>query len=215
MLARNPVERLIKTRATLIQRLKNWQDQASWQDFFDTYWRLIYEVSLRGGLNESDAQEVVQDTMIAVAKHMPCFKYNPAIGSFKTWLLNMVCWRIIDRRRRRGEIAGHVSIPLESATTTTAGAYPLDKLVDPANHYFGALLDAEWQRNLLAAAITNIKRRVDPEKFQIFDLYVNKGWPADRVARTFRIPPSRVYLTKHRVTEMIKEEVQRLERNMI
>src|SRR5690348_16347273 len=93
---------LIPTRATLIQRLKNWQDQASWQDFFDTYWQLIYGVARKAGLTESEAEDVVQETMFSVAKHMPTFKYDPAIGSFKAWLLTMTRWRIIAQLRKRG-----------------------------------------------------------------------------------------------------------------
>jgi hypothetical protein len=32
---------LIPTRYSLLSRLQNWDDQDSWKDFFDTYWRLI------------------------------------------------------------------------------------------------------------------------------------------------------------------------------
>ena len=57
---RQPDDEFIPTRATLIDRLKNWQDQASWQDFFDTYWKLIYGVARKSSLTETEAQEVVQ-----------------------------------------------------------------------------------------------------------------------------------------------------------
>ena len=92
-------DELTATRTTLLQRLKNWQDQSSWQDFFDTYWKLIYSGALKAGLNEAEAQEVVQETMISVAKHMPTFEYDRAIGSFKAWLLTMTRWRITDQLR--------------------------------------------------------------------------------------------------------------------
>src|SRR5437868_1424080 len=98
---------LIPTRASLIGRLKNWQDQASWQEFFDTYWKLIYGVARKSGLSDFEAQDVVQETMASVAKHMPLFKYNPAIGSFKCWLLNMTRWRVVDQLRKRGPVNAH------------------------------------------------------------------------------------------------------------
>jgi len=31
----------IPTRSSLLGRLKDWEDQESWRDFFETYWRLI------------------------------------------------------------------------------------------------------------------------------------------------------------------------------
>src|SRR5213592_2844159 len=100
-------DELIPTRASLINRLKNCQDQSSWQEFFDTYWKLIYGVARKAGLTDAEAQDVVQETMASVSKHMPTFKYDPAIGSFKAWLLNMTRWRITDQLRKRRPEADH------------------------------------------------------------------------------------------------------------
>ena len=47
------VDDLIATRTTLIDRLKNWQDQSSWQSFFDSYWRLIYGVARKSGFRRT------------------------------------------------------------------------------------------------------------------------------------------------------------------
>ena len=204
------MDELIPTRATLIQRLKNWQDESSWQDFFDTYWKLIYHVAVQGGLSEAEAQDVVQETMISVAKHMPNFKYDPTIGTFKTWLLNMTRWRIADQLRNRGAAAE--SSPFSNDTAT--GTSTLDKVVDPMSQDLNAVWDAQWKENLFDAAIAKVKRRFDPQKYQMFDLYVNKEWAPARVAKAFGVPIAQVYLAKHRVTEMITEEVRRLEMEM-
>lgn len=204
------MDELIPTRATLIQRLKNWQDQASWQDFFDTYWKLIYNVALKGGLSEVEAQEVVQETMISIAKHMPGFKYDPAIGSFKGWLLKMTRWRITDQLRKRGPAAEWPSVSHDTAT----GDRAVEQVVDPASQDWNAVWDAEWRRNLFDAAVVRVKRRCDPQKYQMFDLYVNKEWSPAKVAGAFGVSIAQVYLAKHRVTEMIAEEVRRLEMEM-
>ena len=45
----------IPTRYTLLSRLQNWDDQDSWKDFFDTYWRLIYSVAIKSGLTPTEA----------------------------------------------------------------------------------------------------------------------------------------------------------------
>jgi RNA polymerase sigma-70 factor (ECF subfamily) len=194
----------------LIQRLKDWQDQSSWQDFFDTYWKLIYGTALKSGLTAAEAQDVVQETMISVAKHMPAFKYDPAIGSFKTWLLNMTRWRITDQLRKRGPfVASH-----SASDDTATGTRTVDKVVDPMSRDLDALWNAEWEKNLLDAAMEKVKRRLDPRKYQIFDLYVNKEWPPERVAATLGISVDQVYLAKHRTMELIKEEVKKLEQTM-
>ena len=73
----------------------------AWKDFFDTYRKLIYGVAIKAGLNDAEAQEVVQETIIAVAKQMEGFKYDLKIGSFKSWLLLQTRWRIADKMRKR------------------------------------------------------------------------------------------------------------------
>src|SRR5262245_18976963 len=91
----------LATRASLLKRLRDVKDQASWQRFFDTYWRLIHGLALKAGLTETEAQDVVQETVIAVAKHLPGFRYDPKVCSFKTWLLQLTRWRIIVQLRKR------------------------------------------------------------------------------------------------------------------
>jgi len=80
-------DRLFATRRSIVDRLGDWRDQQNWQRFFDTYWRLIYSVARKAGLTEDEAQEVVQETVITVAKNAGDFRYDPKIGSFKSWLL--------------------------------------------------------------------------------------------------------------------------------
>ena len=201
-------DELIPTRTTLLHRLKDWQDHPSWQDFFDTYWKLISTIALRGGLTETEAQDVVQETMISVAKHMPTFIYSRSDGSFKAWLLNMTRWRITDQLRKRGRFSAN------SPEDYDADQEMMNSMVDPVGETINLLWDAEWEKNLLEAAIDKVKRRLEPRKYQIFDFYVNKEWPPDDVAKAFGISVGQVYLAKHRVTELIAEEVKRLEMKM-
>jgi len=190
-------------------RLKNWQDAASWQEFFDTYWRLIYSVARQSGLSDVEAQEVVQETLVAVARHMPNFTYDPAIGSFKGWLLNLTRWRVLDqlRKRARGAVAHSPKRDQTERRTST-----IERIADPSGPQFEDVWETEWKQNLLLAAIDRVKRKVDPGKYQIFDFYVNQSWPPEKVARKFGISVDQVYLAKHRITQAIKEEVERLER---
>ncbi len=204
-------DELLPTRSSLLVRLKDWRDQASWQQFFDTYWKLIYGVARKAGLTEAEAQDVVQETMFAAAKHLPGFKYDPAIGSFKAWLLNMTRWRIIDQLRQRGPVSqrGRSDEGQSPTTTDTVLSIPDPRLPD-----LEALWERDWQENLLEAATNNVKHRLDPEKYQLFDYYVNKEWEAEKVAASFGVSVEKVYLAKHRITELLKQEVKRLEREM-
>ena len=198
---------LIPTRASLIRRLKDWQDQPSWEEFFQTYWKLIYGVARKANLTDAEAQDVVQETMASVAKHMPTFRYDPAIGSFKAWLLNLARWRIIDQLRKRGPLLEQRLLSGDS----DRGTDPLQNIVDPASLRLDDLWDAEWESNLLEAANAKVRRRIDPQKYQVFDFYVNKAWPPEKVAERFNVSVDQVYVVKSRVTEAIRTEVKRLQ----
>jgi len=200
---------LIPTRRTLLSRLKQWDDQESWRDFFNTYWKLIYGVALRAGFSEAEAQDVVQDTVVAVARQMPHFKYDPSAGSFKSWLLLITRRRIHDHLRkqyRRIQVAQPA--PGDPSRTAT-----IERIADPASIELDAIWKEEWKRQLFDAALRRVKPQVEPKHFQIFDCYVLKEWPVKDVARTFGIKASQVYLIKHRVSALIASEVRKLEMN--
>lgn len=205
----NPNDPWLKTRVSLIRRLQDLEDQAGWQTFFDLYWKLIYGVARKSGLSDAEAQDVVQLTMTSVAKHMPRFEYDPKIGSFKAWLLTKARWCIIDLLRKRLPQAEPPPNTRQEAQRTDI----IDGLVDPASQAMDALWEKEWMNNLLEAASINVKRRLDPQMYQIFDFYVNKEWPPAKVAEKFSVSIENVYVIKNRVTALLKKEVSRLEKS--
>src|SRR5438477_9888771 len=139
---------LLATRRSLVDRLANWDDQRRWQEFFDTYWKLIYSAARQSGLTDAEAQEVVQETVINVAKKIDKLKYDPAIGSFKGWLLQITRWRIADqfRKRRPGDSKRPVSFGDRMTAT-------IDRVADSNVVDLDELWEKEWQENLVAGAI--------------------------------------------------------------
>ena len=195
----------LPTRYSLLSRLQNWDDEDSWKDFFDTYWRLIYSVAVKSGLTENEAQDAVQETIISVAKDLQKFKRDRRLGSFKGWLRNIIRWRIADQFRKRFPHGR------DAATGGDGEQIPISELPDPVATDSEPLWEEEWQVNLLQAALERVKRRVKEEHYQIFDLYVLKQWPVLKVARTLGVHIGQVYLAKHRIAGLLKKEVRALE----
>ena len=212
----------IATRASLLDRLKDRTDQVSWQEFFDVYWRLIYGVAIKAGLKDPEAQDVVQETIISVAKNVGAFRYDPKVCSFKTWMLRLTRWRILDRfRQREREAAGlgeriHLGqgAPLAAEEDAADRTGTLESLPDPAGIDLEKIWDEEWKRTTLEAAIQSIRRRISPEKFQVFHLYAVQRLPVTQVARMAGVSVAKVYLTRHRVWALIRKEVNNLEPRM-
>jgi RNA polymerase sigma factor (sigma-70 family) len=213
----------IPTRASLLGRLKNWGDQESWEDFFNTYWRLIYGVALKAGLSDAEAQDVVQETLLTVAKRIGQFKSDPKLGSFKGWLLLITRRRIADQLEKRGDARKSVS-PSAAARDTvpcsgggrsrdeTTRTSTVARVPDPASFDLDACWEEQWRKNLLEAATESVKRQVSPKHYQIFELYVLREWPVSKVAATLGVNLGQVYLAKHRVSNLLAREVKRLEK---
>lgn len=201
------------TRKSLIERLHNWEDQKSWDEFYQTYWRLIYSVALKAGLRSEEAFDAVQETILCIAKQQKEGKYDPAQGSFKAWLMNMTRWRITDQfRKRKKDTAMSASHPGEDPSRRTS---TLDRVEDPAGPELEKVWDAEWAKNLTDRALDKVKGKVSPKQFQIFDCYVVKSWPAMKVVKELDVSIAQVYLAKHRVGGLLRKEIQGLEDELL
>ena len=197
----------IPTRQSLLARLSQWNDQESWQVFFDTYWKLIYRTAKQAGLSEHEAEEAVQETIISVARQMPDFKYRPSRwgGSFKQWLLRLTKWRIGDQFRKRRKDRLRVSYGGEEFNED-----PMEQIPDPMADKLNQLWDREWEHNLLAAALERAKQRVHPRDYQVYYLSTIKQWSGLRVARNMKVSLAQVYTIKHRVSKEVKGVLERL-----
>lgn len=187
-------DRFQATRRSLLERLGDLGDQRSWHDFFNTYWKLIYSVARKAGLTEFEAEEVVQETIISVSKNIGTFRYNPALGTFKAWLLTTTRWRINDQfRKRKAETVEEPEEPIEAALLEQ-------------------IWSTEWENHVLEAALDRLKNEVDSRQFQIFECYVIKGWPPQKVAIELGIKTGAVYLAKNRLLPILKEIVNSIEK---
>ena len=201
-------EEFIPTRYSLLSRLQNWDDQESWKVFFDTYWRLIYAIALKSGLTDAEAQDVVQETVICVARDLNKFKRDRKFGSFKGWLRNLTRWRIADQLRKRQPN----SFGEEASSNGSTSLEELSELPDSVGADLENAWEAEWQSNLMEAALERVKRRVKEEHYQMFDLNVVRQWPATKVANTLEVSVAQVYLAKHRILALLRREVRTLEK---
>jgi RNA polymerase sigma-70 factor (ECF subfamily) len=157
----------------LLVRLKDLGDQKSWHEFFDTYWRLIHVAALKAGLNEVEAQEVVQEVMIAVAKKMPGFTYEPGKDSLKGWLLAVTRWKVGDQFRKREKAGPPSRLPRSGGTPgllseDTARTATVERVPDTAGSNLEAVWDAEWRETLLRAALERVKLRVNPAHYEMY-----------------------------------------------
>ncbi|SRR5213594_2562631 len=208
MLTEPETDSLLPTRQSLLSRLRDWQDQDGWREFFDTYWRLIYRVTRQAGLDDASAQDVVQNTFIYLARRMPKFRYDPARGSFKAWLRRVTRSRISVFRRR----AEAKEPPLPELSLEEGDAPVWESIPDPSGDATDEIWQREWEENLLKAALRRISPKVSAQQLMIFELAALGEVPLRQVARKLGVSLMQVYLARHRVGKLFKAEVAWLRR---
>jgi RNA polymerase sigma-70 factor (ECF subfamily) len=196
----------LKTRPTLLFRIRESEDGASWEEFHRLYWRLIHGRALRAGLSHVDAEEVAQDVFKRVAETIGGFYHDPNRGSFRGWLMKLTHWRIADKYARRPKLEQQTPLRRDESPERTS---TIDRIPSPTAEEDE--WDVEWQRHILAAAVERLTRRVKPRHFQVFDLYVRQQWPVLRVAVELGINPASVYLIAHRLTRQLRAEAKKLQ----
>lgn len=195
----------IATRDTLLHRLRNCEDDSTWREFFDKYWKLIYNFALRAGLSDSEAQDIVQETVISVARNIENYTHKPEVCTFRSWLLRVTRWRINNQFERRDrEAARFISSEEEEAGLVA-------DLPDPAGAELDRLWEEEWSRHVRERALEKVRRAVPALQFQIFDLYVNQEWPVSRIKSVLNVSAGQVYLAKHRVGALYKKALAKVQ----
>ena len=210
MLAEPGTDSLLPTRQSLLTRLRDWQDQDGWREFFDCYWRLIYNVARKSGLTDAEAQDVVQTTFMYLARRMPSFHYDRARGSFKSWLRVVTRSRISVYRRREKADEKFNREPLPSDEGEDLAT--MDQVPDPAADALDEVWQREWEENLLKAAFRRVRSKVSSQQLLIFRTASMGELSAGQVAKKLGVSLAQVYLARHRVGRLLKAEVQRLRR---
>ncbi len=198
-----------KTRLSLLEGLGNWEDSRKWDEFYKIYWRLLQKIALNSGLRPDETGEVVQDTLLTIAKQFREGVYDPKKGSFKSWLVQICKWKIQDQlRKRKKETA-----MLLSDDNTELAEHPLNAIADEQND-FENNWDRELTNSLLIAAMARVKAKVATKHFQIYDCYVNKEWSVSKVCQHLGVSAPQVYLAKNRVGKVLRKELEELKDQM-
>ena len=206
-----PDDDSLPTRASLLGRLRDLGDTDSWRTFFDAYWRLLYNVARKAGLNDVEAQDVVQETVIAVARKMPEFRYDPARGSFKLWLLLITRRRIQDHLRKV-----YRSLPVADVVTGAGadGVEAIPAMALSPDAQIDAAWEEEWRENVFQAALARVRQRVQPKHYQAFDYCVLQNLRAPAVAKMLGLNVAQVYLARHRVSQAVKRAAAEIEEEL-
>jgi RNA polymerase sigma-70 factor (ECF subfamily) len=189
------------TRVTLLDKLRqDPRDDGAWGEFDRRYRPLILGWCRHWGLQEADADDVTQDVLLRLARKIKDFAYDPE-RRFRAWLRKLAqhAWSdFLKDRGRPGQGSGDSAV-LRLLGTVAVG----DDL--------GQRLEEQYDRELLALASARVRARVAAQTWEAFRLTALEGLPGAEAARRTGLKVGNVYVAKHNVEQLLREEVQKLE----
>src|SRR5262245_57299230 len=84
-----------ETRQSLLLRAQIGEADA-WKDLTDLYRPLILGWLNRQGVPASDLEDLSQEVLLSVVKHLSAFQHSGQRGAFRSWLRTIVCSRTVD-----------------------------------------------------------------------------------------------------------------------
>lgn len=182
------------TRPSLLLRLRERSDADAWRTFDALYRPMLRRFALARGLNEDDADDVVQHCMAAVLDHITAFQYDPAKGRFKSWLRTLVNNRARDLLRSRRPQA-----PAEELDALPEGGPTPEEAFEQI-----------WQEEHLAHCLRELRGEVEERTFQAFWQVVMEQRSVEDVSAALGLRPNNIHTIKWRLTERIAARMREL-----
>ena len=189
------------THLSLLARLRlTPADEQAWSEFVERYGRQVYAWCRQWGLQEADAEDVTQNVLADLARQMRTFEYQPT-GRFRSWL------RTIAHRAWCDLLASRKAATTGSGDSAVLGLLHSVEAREDLLKY----LDAECERELLEAAMNEVRQRVEANTWEAFRLTAQEGLAGAETAERLGLQVAAVFKAKSRVQKMIREEIAKLE----
>jgi RNA polymerase sigma-70 factor (ECF subfamily) len=169
------------------------QDPERWREFDAIYRPILLAYLHQRGLNESDANDIVQDIFVKLLGKIRT--YDRSRCSFRSWLFSVAHNTLIDQARRRAAYKK----ALDGWIAHVLKATPSDSLV----------MAQEWVRlhreRILEHALKTIRERSSPKAWACFEERLLRNRPAALTAAELKIEPDAVYVHASRVLKQVRD----------
>lgn len=176
----------------------------SWPIFVARYGRLIYRWCLHWKAAPEDAEEVIQETLIAVFRRLETYQEREQ-SKFRSWLKTIAyhIWLDIQQARR-------LSHGQANTLAAKANSYEMLMTIE-ARDDLVKLFDEMATQEIFELASKRVQNRVDASHWQCFELSFMKHVPGRQIGEQLRMSEGAVFTAISRVRKLIREEVERIE----
>lgn len=189
-----------ETRQSLLFRAQTGQENA-WRDLTDLYRPLIIGWLNRQNVPPSDLEDLSQEILLTVVKHLPSFQHSGHRGAFRSWLRTVVSSRTADYWR---------SLDAGMQATGGSGAVAALHQIEDADSDLNRQWDEEHDGYVLDCLLDLVEEEFEPATMQAFRRLALDGAAGSVVAEELGMSVAAVYGAKSRVLQRIREEAEGL-----
>jgi len=70
--------------------------------------------------------------------------------------------------------------------------------------------ESEWEEDTVQLALERVRVCTSPRRYQVFDCYIRKGWPVERVARILGVGIPEILVVSHVLLNAVRREIRAL-----
>ncbi len=194
-----------ETRNSLLLRLPDKGDVDAWDQFVAIYRPLVFRLARSKGFQDADANDLVQEVMVAVSRAIHRWEPDPGRGRFRDWLFKVARNLMINFLTRRQHL------PLGQGGSDLVRL--LNESVDPQSDPLEASreFDLEYRRQLYLIASRHVRGDVRPSTWGAFQKTSVEGMTNKEAAATLGMTEGAVIVARCRVLARLKEVVRNLE----
>ena len=189
-----------ETRSTLLAQIRSPEDREAWEEFALIYQPVIYRMARRRGMQDADAQDLVQSVLIRVTGAIDRWEKKPGLR-FRHWLRRVArnaIFTAFSRSPRDAAVGGTEIQQLMTEQPAVASDIEQELAVEHAREQY-----------LRAAAI--VQTDVNANTWRAFEMTVIDGKSCEEAATAISTSVGTVYAARSRVMRRLRDQVQRFE----
>lgn len=186
-----------ETNESLILRVKDTADAASWADFLAIYRPVVVRMACGRGLQHADADDLAQQVFLSVARAIEDWEPDAHQPPFRAWLSRISRNAIVNALTRKKP---------DAAGGSTSVQEMLRALPERDDETTQQVIE-ESRREAMRWAAEEIRSEFTKVTWAMFWLSSIEGKSVVEVARTHDKTPGAVYMARFRVMQRLKEKV--------
>jgi RNA polymerase sigma-70 factor, ECF subfamily len=186
-----------QTSLSLLDRACRQQDSQSWNSLAEVYTPLLRSWLARYGVQDADADDLVQETLVVLARELARFEHNGRSGAFRAWLKTILVNRLRSFWRSRKY--------RPAANGDSDVLHALDQLADPHSE-LSRLWDQEHDAQVIRQLAARVEGRFSESTRQAFRRLVFDGASPEAVAQELGLSLNAVVIAKCRVLKALRQE---------